>query len=95
MPAHDDPDAPNPGVYSCGDDLVATECADTRSAQALDDHLRASGDWLESVAGIASCVARFDASTMRQEEAEQRMLSALRTVPAVRQARATAIDIPV
>lgn len=95
MPAHDDPAAPNPGVYSCGDDLIATECADTRSAQALADRLRASGDWLECVAGIASCVARFDVATMRQEEAEQRMLSALRTVPAVREAEATAIEIPV
>ena len=95
VPAHDDSAALNPPVYSCGDDLVATECADTRSAQALADHLRASGDWLECVAGIASCVARFDVAAIRPEEAEQRMLSALRSVPAVRDAEEDVVEVPV
>ena len=70
VPAHDDSAALNPPVYSCGDDLVATDCADTRSAQALADHLRASGDWLECVAGIDSCVARLDVASIWPEEAE-------------------------
>ena len=95
MPAHDDPAALNPPVYSCGDDLVATECADTRSAQALADHLRASGEWLECVAGIASCVARFDIAAISPEQAAQRMLSARRTVPASRDSRSDVIEIPV
>ena len=95
MPAHDDSAALNPPVYSCGDDLVATECADTRSAQALADHLRASGDWLECVAGIASCVARFDVAAISPTQAEQRMLSALRNVPPVRDAEADLIEVPV
>ena len=60
MPSRADSGAPKRHVYSCGDDLVAAECADTRTAQALADHLRESGEWLECVAGIESCVARFD-----------------------------------
>jgi KipI family sensor histidine kinase inhibitor len=95
VPAHDDSAVTNPGVYSCGDDLVAIECADTRSAQALADHLRASGYWLECVAGIASCVARFDIAAISPEEAEQRMASALRSVPAPRDAGAELIEMPI
>ena len=95
MPAHDDPAALNPPVYSCGDDLVATECADTRSAQALADHLRASGEWLECVAGIASCVARFDIAAISPEEAAQRMSSVRRTVPASGDNKSDVIEVPV
>ena len=95
MPAHDDSAALISPVYSCGDDLVATECADTRSAQALADHLRASGEWLECVAGIASCVARFDVAAISPEDAAQRMSSALSTVPAPRESEADVIEIPV
>ena len=95
MPAHDDPADLNPRVYSCGDDLVAAECADTRSAQALADHLRASGEWLECVAGIQSCVARFDLATINEEQAGRQMSSALRTVPDVPDARGNAIEVPV
>jgi inhibitor of KinA len=95
VPAHEDSVALSPTVYSCGDDLVATECADTRSAQSLADHLRASGEWLECVAGIASCVARFDIVAISPKEAEQRMLSALRTVPDLCDAVTDVIEVPV
>ncbi len=95
MPAHDDSDAVVSGVYSCGDDLVATDCADTRSAQALADHLRTSGDWLECVAGIASCVARFDLAAISPDEAEQRLASALSSAPAPRDAGADLVEIPI
>ena len=82
-------------VYLCGDDLVAAGCADTRAAQALADHLRASGEWLECVGGISSCVARFDLASTTAEEAEQRLVSALRSVPPVREADAELVEIPV
>jgi len=95
LPAHDDPAALNPPVYSCGDDLVAADCPDTRSAQALADHLRKSGEWLECVAGIASCVARFDLAAVSPQEAGQRMMSALRSVPAPHDAEAKVIEVPV
>ena len=84
MPSDADRTVPRSGVFFCGDDLVTTECADTRSAHALADHLRESGEWLECVAGIASCVAQFDLAATSAEEAAERMASAL---PASKMAR--------
>ncbi len=95
MPVHEDPAALSARAYSCGDDLVAADCADTRSAQALADHLRESGDWLECVAGIASCVAQFDLAELTAEQAERRLLAALQSVPAVRDVEAELVEVPV
>lgn len=95
MPAPEAPAASSTRIYSCGDDLVATDCPDTRSAQALADHLRGSGDWLECVAGIASCVAQFDLAAMTAEQAEQRLLAALYSVPAVRDRESELVEVPV
>ncbi len=95
MPAHEEPPAASARVYSCGDDLVAADCADTRSAQALADHLRESGDWLECVAGIASCVAQFDLATVTAEHAERRLRAALQSVPAARDVEAELVEVPV
>lgn len=95
MPSIDDRAAMTGGVYICGDDLVAAECADTRSAQALADHLRDTGEWLECVAGIASCVAQFDLAAVSAQEAEQRLRAAMRTVPAFRDGAAEIVEVPV
>jgi KipI family sensor histidine kinase inhibitor len=95
VPAPEAPAASSTRIYSCGDDLVATDCPDTRSAQALADHLRGSGDWLECVAGIASCVAQFDLAAMTAEQAEQRLLAALYSVPAVRDRESELVEVPV
>lgn len=95
MPAPEAPAASSTRIYSCGDDLVAADCPDTRSAQALADHLRGSGDWLECVAGIASCVAQFDLAAMTAEQAEQRLLAALYSVPAVRDRESELVEVPV
>jgi KipI family sensor histidine kinase inhibitor len=82
-------------IHACGDDLVAVECEDTRSAQALADHLRSSGEWRECVAGIASCVAQFDLATVGAEEAAERLRDALQSVPAARDAAAELVEVPV
>jgi KipI family sensor histidine kinase inhibitor len=82
-------------VFLCGDDLVATGCPDARAAQALADHLRDSGEWLECVAGIASCVAQFDLAAMSAEQARQRLLAALRSVPAAPDAETELVEVPV
>ena len=95
MASDDVPAAPAPEVFLCGDDLVATECAETRSAQALADHLRESGEWIECVAGISSCVAQFDLASVTAEQAEQRLMAALQTVPAARDADAELVEVPV
>lgn len=95
MASDDVPAAPAPEVFLCGDDLVAAECADTRSAQALADHLRESGEWIECVAGIASCVAQFDLASVTAEQAGRRLVAAMQTVPAARDADAELIEVPV
>ena len=95
MASDDVPAAPAPEVFLCGDDLVAVECADTRSAQALADHLRESGEWIECVAGIASCVAQFDLASVTAEQAERRLMAAMQTVPAARDADAELVEVPV
>lgn len=95
MPAPDDPAASSSHIYSSGDDLVAAACPDTRSAQALADHLRGSGDWLECVAGISSCVAQFDLATVTAEQAERRLLAAMQSAPAVRDSESELVDVPV
>ena len=95
MVSTSDPATMNPGVTLCGDDVVSAECQDTRSAQALADHLRESGEWLECVAGIASCVAQFDLAAMSAEEAQQRMSSALLDAPAASDAEAEVVEVPV
>jgi KipI family sensor histidine kinase inhibitor len=91
----DDSAAMSADVTLCGDDLLAVECADTRRAQAFADHLRNSGEWLECVAGIASCVAQFDLAVISAEQAKKRMSSALREVPAAQDAEAAVIEVPV
>jgi len=91
----DDPAAMSTAVTLCGDDLVAVECTDTRSAQALADHLRESGQWLECVAGIESCVAQFDLARIGVEEAKRRMSSALRDRPAEQCDTAELVEVPV
>jgi allophanate hydrolase len=95
VPAPEDPAVSSARIYSCGDDLVAADCPDTRSAQALADHLRGSGDWLECVAGISSCVAQFDLAAMTAEQAERQLLAALQSVPAVRDAESELVEVPV
>ncbi len=95
MGSMDEAAAMSPAVTLCGDDIVSIECEDTLSAQSLADHLRESGEWLECVAGIASCVAQFDLATIPAEEAKRRMSSALHDVPAARDAKAEVIQVPV
>lgn len=95
MPVRDEPPASSPRVYSCGDDLVAADCTDTRTAQALADHLRESGDWLECVAGISSCVVQFDLAVLNSEQAERRLLTALQSAPPVRDIESELVEVPV
>ena len=83
----------DPGITLCGDDLISVECEDARSAQALADHLRESGEWLECVAGIASCVTQFDLAAISAEEAERRLSAALRTAPGEPQSRAELVEV--
>jgi len=82
-------------VFACGDDLVAVELAGTRACQALADHLRESGDWIECVAGIASCVAQFDSATVTLDQAKQRLASAISQVHVADDKDSVLVEIPV
>lgn len=94
MPSNDADGAGN-RVFGCGDDLVAVELDDTRASQTLADHLRSSGEWLECVAGIASCVAQFDNTKVGLAEARQRLASAIEDVPAALAEESVLVEIPV
>ena len=52
-----------------------------RVLQALADHLRMSGEWIECVAGISSCVARFDNAALSMDEALQKLAEARDRAP--------------
>lgn len=95
MPSDEVPAAAGVEVVLCGDDLVAAACEDTRAAQALADQLRESGDWIECVAGIESCVAQFDLARVTAEQAEQRLRAALQTAPAAYDDEAELVEVPV
>jgi allophanate hydrolase len=82
-------------VFSCGDDLVAVEMATTRESQALADYLRETGDWVECVAGISSCVAQFDSTTVSIDEARTRLAAALGQASISEDRESKLVEIPV
>ena len=82
-------------VTVLGDDLVGIRTPDTRTAQSLADALRSTGDWIECVAGIESCVVRYDLVTTTREEATARLQEAAATARTGCDIDTGRIDIPV
>lgn len=82
-------------MQSAGDDLISLAVADTRSAQALASGLRASGDWLEAVAGINSVVVRYNMATISRVDAERRLMDASDRVQHVAETAPAVVEIPV
>lgn len=82
-------------VFACGDDLVGVALQDTRASQALADHLRETGQWIECVAGISSCVAQFDNATVSLDEARERLASAVGRVDVTNDEEAALVEIPI
>ena len=82
-------------VTTPGDDLVGIRLADTREAQALADHLRNSGDWIDCVAGLDSCVARYDLTRLDAAQALEALREAASSVPSPDEGVAGRIEIPV
>lgn len=60
-------------VTQCGDDLLSVPADSPPDAQALAETLRASGEWLDVVAGIDSVVVHFDAVALDAGMARQRV----------------------
>ncbi len=91
------PDAENRfgEIVACGDDLLSVGVEETPAAQRLADALKASGDWLEAVAGIESVVVQFDAARMDCRAAEERLRETLETDIAPAEGEAELVEIPV
>jgi KipI family sensor histidine kinase inhibitor len=82
-------------VIVLGDDLVGVKLPDTRTSQALADFLRETGDWLECVAGIESCVAQFDSASIDAGTAQTRLLVALDSARPAADLDERLVEIPV
>ncbi len=82
-------------VVASGDDLLSVGVEETADAQRLADALKASGDWLEAVAGIESVVVQFDAAKMDCRAAEERLKEALETDIETIGAETELVEIPV
>ncbi len=82
-------------VRAVGDDLLSVSVADVAVAQALAAGLRASGDWLEAVAGMESIVVRFDSLAADAATAAARLRDACEAAPAGLAPARRSIEIPV
>jgi KipI family sensor histidine kinase inhibitor len=82
-------------VQSAGDDLLSLPAPSTRHAQALAADLRASGDWLEAVAGIDTVVVRYDLARMTRADAERRLAGAAATIRLPAKATGSVVEIPI
>ncbi len=89
------PDSAQPRVFACGDDLVGVRLDETRQCQALADYLRESGEWIESVAGIASCVVRFDNASIEIGAAIRKLAEAVDKAPSAENGETEEVEIPV
>ncbi len=65
------------GVRFMGDDALTSPAADPMTASALAEAVRAAGDWLDVVPGLASVTARFDPLMVSPTEAQRLFEAAL------------------
>lgn len=79
----------------CGDDLVSIPTDSPAAAQALAEQLRAGGDWIEVVPGIASVLVRFDAAAIDGADAEALLARLLAADPTPLEVPDALLEIPV
>jgi KipI family sensor histidine kinase inhibitor len=79
----------------CGDDCYSIAAESPAAAQALAAALRAGGQWLEVVPGIASVLVRFDAARMDSAAAEAAIAGALAEEPKPLEPSQALLEIPV
>jgi KipI family sensor histidine kinase inhibitor len=82
-------------VRSVGDDLISVAVADPAAAQALAAGLRASGLWIEAVAGIDSVVVRFDIAVLSQDAAREQLAGLMATDFKRAENSRTLVEIPI
>lgn len=82
-------------VRPCGDDLIAIDVSSAANARMLAVNLRASGEWLEVVAGIDSVVVQFDAAVQDAATALQKAADSIDFRGATLPHSAHVVEIPV
>ena len=82
-------------MRSVGDDLISVAVADPAAAQALAAGLRASGLWIEAVAGIDSVVVRFDIGVLSQDAAREQLAGLMATDFERAEKSSTLVEIPI
>jgi len=82
-------------VRVCGDDLIGIDVADPGAAQVLATNLRASGKWLDVVAGVDSVVLRFDAALEDVGTASRRASDSIDYRASASSDSRVVVDIPV
>ena len=78
-----------------GDDLFSIAVASAREAQALAQHLRDTGDWLEVIPGIDTVVVRFDAASLGAERVSAAIEEAVTSSPRALPESGELLEIPV
>lgn len=77
------------------DDLLSVDADGPRDAQALAEHLRSTGTWIEVVPGIDSVVVQFDAAVVDAESAIAGLETALSSEIVPLTESAELVEIPV
>ena len=82
-------------MRSAGDDLLSVSVEDPQTAQRLAADLRASGHWIEAVAGVGSVVVRFDIASVIRADAESRLSDAVLNISEPTEREQLIVEIPV
>lgn len=82
-------------IECCGDDTLRVDIDDGSQREAVAQHLRSFGTWIECVAGMRMVVVQFDSAKVSVEAARSRLEQQLSSVPAGTQAASPSIEIPV
>lgn len=77
-----------------GDDLLSVNTETAERAQAVAEHLRASGGWREVVAGLDSVVVQFDLLAEAPVAARARLQDALQGTPSRMTGSGEIVEIP-
>ena len=82
-------------IYPLADDVLEFELTDIGQRHHVADHLRASGQWVDVVAGIDRIAVAFDPSRYEISEAAETMLTQIATAPSNGASSTETLEIPV
>lgn len=82
-------------IRFAGDDLLSITIDDPEACQQMAAQLRDSGEWIEAVAGVSSCVVQFDNSRLDETAARHRLEQAITASPGQAAEDLGVIELPV